>query len=140
MSIVSLALLASSIALLFLVFLFRYEARRGRKFLSGLRAHVDFFLLKIRHFFNVRLLAWGRYFIRQIGHYILHTLLTGAIASLASLEERLRTIARSNRAIAKRSDKERSHINRLEEIALHKMEVALSEEEKRIRRRKSLEG
>ncbi len=134
------AFITSAIVLGFVVILFRIERRRGRRFFGGLRSHVDFWFLKIRHVFNVRLRNWGRYFIRQVGHYFLHTFLTGAIATLSGLEERLRTTLRANRAFAKRSDKERSEMNKLDEIALHKMEVALSEEEKRIRRRKSLEG
>jgi hypothetical protein len=75
-----------------------------------------------------------------VGHYFLHTFLTGAIATLSGLEDKLRTTLRANRALAKRSDTERSEMNKLDEIALHKMEIALSEEEKRIRRRQSLEG
>ena len=73
-------------------------------------------------------------------HYFLHTSLTGTIASLSVLVDRLRTIAQTNRTLAKKSDQERSQMNKLEEVALHKIEVALTEEEKRVRRRKSLEG
>lgn len=134
------ALIVSSFILLAFILLFFSERKRGRRFASGMRSHLDFWLLKIRHMFNVRLRNWGRYFIRQIGHYFVHTFLTGIIVSLGNVEEKLRTIARSNRALAKKSDKERSEMNKLDEIALHKMEVALSDEEKRIRRKKSLEG
>ncbi len=134
------AFLASSIVLLGVLFIFRIERSRKKRFFGGVRSHLDFWLLKIRHMFNVRLRNWGRYFIRQIGHYFLHTFLTGAIMSLSNIEEKLRTIARSNRVLAKKSDKERSELNKLDEVALHKMEVALSEEEKRIRRKRSLEG
>jgi hypothetical protein len=49
-------------------------------------------------------------------------------------------MARSNRMLAKKSDKERTQRNKLEEVALHKLEVALTEEEKRIRKRQSIEG
>ena len=134
------ALGISSLALLFLVILFRGEHSRGKRFLGGFRSHLDFWLLKVRHTFNVRFRNWSRFFIRQIIHYFLHTFLTGAIATLDTLEERLKNIARSNRVLAKKSDKERSEINKLEEVALHKLEVALTEEEKRIRKRESIEG
>lgn len=130
----------SSLVLLMLTLLFFAEQNRGRRFLGGLRSHFDFWLLKVRHMFNVRLRNWSRYFVRQIIHYFLHTVLTSAIALLDALEERLKMIARSNRVLAKKSDKERSQMNTLEEVALHKLEVALSEEEKRIRKRQSIEG
>ncbi len=132
--------LITSFALVTLILFFRYERKRGKRFFDSARSHVDFWLLKIRHTFNVRLRNWSRYFIRQIGHYFLHTTLTGTIRTLDGIEGKLKTIAHSNRTLAKKSDKERTHMNKLEEIALHKMEVALSEKEKRVRRQKSLEG
>jgi hypothetical protein len=134
------AFLTSAFVLIVILIVFRIERSRGKRFLGGLRSHIDFWLLKVRHMFNVRLRNWSRYFLRQIGHYFLHTFLTGAIASLSMTEEKLRTIARSNRVLAKRSDRERTQKNKLEEVALHKLEVALTEEEKRIRKRRSLEG
>jgi hypothetical protein len=90
--------------------------------------------------FNVRLRTWGRYFIRQIIHYFVHTFLTGVVGGLSRIEKSLTAIARSNRALARTSERERSSMSKLEEVALHKMEVALTDEEKRIRRKKSLEG
>ncbi len=137
----SLTSLAISFGILFVVVLFfAHERRRGKRYLDGLRTHVDFWLLKVRHWWNVGMRTWGRYFFRQIIHYFLHTFLTGIIASLTALVERLKSIARTNRTLAKKSDKERTEMNKLEAVALHKLEVALTEEEKRIRRKKSLEG
>ncbi len=127
--------------LLFIVLLlFKSEAKRGIRFLPQARTHLDFWLLKIRHTFNVRLRAWGRYFIRQILHYFIHTFLTGIVRGLGQIEKSLILVARSNRALARKSERERSSMNKLEEIALHKIEVSLTDEEKRIRRSKSLEG
>lgn len=133
------ALLSSSVVVLLITLLFRAETRRGVRYLDGFRSHLDFWLLRIRHMFNVRLRNWSRYFIRQIIHYFLHTVLTGAIHTLDGLEEKLKTVARSNRALAKKSDRERTQLNKLEELALHKLEMSLTEEEKRIRRQRSLE-
>jgi len=78
--------------------------------------------------------------IRETLQYFFHTILRGSIGTLRVLEERLKSILRRNRSLAKKSDIERKERNTLEELALHKMEVALSEKEKRIRRQKSLEG
>lgn len=135
-----LILIPSGFVLIVILCIFRVERTRGKRYFSGIRSHLDFLLLKVRHMFNVRLRNWSRYFIRQVIHYFLHTMLTGTIKSLDSVEEKLKTIARSNRAIAKKSDQERSQRNKLEEIALHKLEVSLTEKEKRIRRQRSLEG
>ena len=134
------AVLVSAGALIVTLALFQSEERRGTRFFHTIRTHLDFWLLKIRHMFNVRLRAWGRYFIRQIIHYFVHTILTGAVHSLSQIEKGLTAVARSNRAIARKSERERSSMNHLEEVALHKIEMALTDEEKRIRRRKSLEG
>lgn len=133
-------LIASTVVLILVVTLFSYERIRGVRFLGTIRAHVDFRLLKIRHNWNVGVRNWGRYFVRQIIHYFFHTLLTSLIQSLKSLEDKLKTVARSNRAMARKSEHERTSMNKLEEVALHKMEVTLTEEEKRVRRQKSLEG
>ncbi len=134
------SLCVSLLLLGLLLFLFSVERRRGVRFLSGVRSHIDFTLLKIRHSWNVGIRNWGRYFLRQVIHYFFHTMLTGTIHGLTALEERLKTVARTNRALARKSERERSTLNKLEEVALHKLEVSLTEEEKRIRRQKSLEG
>jgi len=131
--------LISAAALFIILLLFRAEEKRSIRFLNGPRTHIDFLLLKIRHTFNVRLRAWGRYFIRQILHYFVHTFITGVVSTLSHIEKSLILIARSNKALARKSEHERTSRNKLEEIALHKMEVSLTEEEKRIRRTKSLE-
>jgi hypothetical protein len=129
----------SSTLLIAMLVMFSHERRRGKRYLDNLRSHLDFYLLKIRHSFNMGIRNWGRYFIRQILHYFVHTLLTGAIRSLATIEERLKTVARSNRALARKSERERTTMNKLEEVALHKLEMTLTDEEKRIRRHESLE-
>lgn len=134
------AVLVSALALTATLMLFRAEERRGMRFFRGARTHVDFWLLKVRHTFNVRFRAWGRYFIRQIIHYFVHTTITGIVEWLARTEKTLAAIARSNRALARKSERERTSMNKLEEMAIHKMEMALTDEEKRVRRTKSLEG
>ncbi len=134
------SLIASCGVLLILVFLFLKESRRGARFFEGGRVYLDFWILKVRHILGVRFRRWGQYMIRQVLQYLLHTFLRGTIESLALAEERLRGLLRSNRTLAKKSDVERTTKNKLEEIAIHKMEVALSEKEKRIRRQQSLEG
>ncbi len=134
------SLVASSVALVLVAAFFSHEQRRGVRYIDSIRAHTDFRLLKMRHAWNVGIRNWGRYFVRQVIHYFFHTLLTGTIQGLVALEDRLKSVARTNRALSRKSEKERTSTNRLEEIALHKMEVTLTDEEKRIRKQKSLEG
>lgn len=123
-----------------LVVLYRIERARNARFLDTARSYLDFWILKVEHLVSVRFRSWGQYVLRQILQYFFHTLLRGGIRSLNALQERLKTVLRSNRTLAKKSDAERTEKNKLEEIALHKMEVALSEKEKRIRKQRSLEG
>jgi hypothetical protein len=134
------SLVATSIALILFTTLTSHEARRGVRYFGSFRSHVDFYLLKVRHSWNVGIRNWGRFFVRQIIHYFFHTMLTGTIKSLTVIEDRLRSVARTNRALARKSEKERTSKNKLEEIALHKLEMTLTDEEKRIRKQKSLEG
>lgn len=134
------AVLVSAGVLAVTLAIFSKEERRGKRYFENTRTHIDFWLLKIRHTFNVRLRAWGRYFVRQIIHYFVHTFLTGTLRGLAQIEKTITAIARSNKALAQKSERERSSTNKLEAIALHKMEVSLTEEEKRVRRKRSLEG
>lgn len=135
-----LSLLISSVILIVLVVVFRFEKNRGRRVVDRFRTYIDFWLLKIRHMILVRFRAWGTYMIRQVLQYLFHTLLRGSIRSLSALEGRLKAILRSNKTLAKKSDIERNTKNMLEEVALHKMEVALTEKEKRIRKQQSIEG
>lgn len=135
-----LLLLVSGAVLIVLILVFRGEERRGERFFDRARTHVDFWILKLRHMVGVRFRTWGRYVIRQILQYLFHTLLRGSIRSLDVLEERLKDMLRRNKSLAKKSDIERTTKNKLEEIALHKLEVALTEKEKRIRKQQSIEG
>lgn len=135
-----LTLLVTSVILGACIFLLRSEEKRGERFLERFRAHADFWVLRVRHSSSVRMRLWSTYVIRETLQYFFHTILRGSIGTLRVLEERLKSILRRNRSLAKKSDIERKERNTLEELALHKMEVALSEKEKRIRRQKSLEG
>ncbi len=130
----------SFFVLVVLVVLFNREKKRGDRFLGGVRSHVDFWILKLKHTLFVQFRPWSQYVIRQIMQYLFHTFLRGIIRSLSSLEERLKFVLRTNKTLAKKTEAERTVRNKLDEIALHKLEVALSEKEKRIRRKNSLEG
>jgi hypothetical protein len=134
------AVFLSLAAVLLLEFLFRVERAWGRRFFSFAREHLDYYLLKIAHAFLKFYRSLSRDVLRQIVHYFFHTLLKRILELLGATERKVKDIMRSNRSFAKRSEHERATRNKLEEIALHKMEVALTDEEKRRHKEKSLHG
>jgi hypothetical protein len=127
-------------AIFALTFLFSLERKRGRRLFAFTREHIDYWLLKIGHAFLKFYRGTGRNVVRQIAHYFFHTMLMGVLAFLERGEKRVKHLMRSNKTLAKKSEREGATRNKLEEIALHKMEVALSDEEKRRHREKSLHG
>ncbi len=135
-----LSIFISALLLCVLVLLFRHEENRGIRPLARIRTRADFLVLEIKHFFHTRLRRKSHFVIKQIFHYIVHTLLTRSIYFLSRTEMWLKSLVNSNKTLAKRSERERVTRNKLEEIALHKMEVALTEDEKKKHKDKMLQG
>lgn len=130
----------SGAIVLLLVFLYRYEARRGTRLYASLRVHIDFWILKMDHLFQKFFKRASRDIIRQVLHYFFHSIFSFVLMLLERIERGIKEVLRSNRSLARKSHRERTTRNKLEEIALHKMEVALSEEEKRKHKEKHLNG
>lgn len=140
MSPVVIGLIVSAIAVAVLSLLFGYEGRRGRRFFERGRTHVDFFTLKVVHFFN-RITTFLRSdFWRQIIHYGFHSLLRFVLGGVKKSEKSLRTVMRANKTLAKNAQRESATRTKLEEVALHKLSTALTEKEKKERRDKTLQG
>lgn len=133
-------LLVSAAIVALLLAIFRVEESRGRRFAEYVREHFDFAVLKSQHALHVFFGTFSRGVVRQSLHFIFHTLLTGLLAFVSGIEFTVKEALRSNRALARRSQRERKTRNKLDEIALHKIEVALSEEEKRRHKEKHLNG
>jgi len=81
----------------------------------------------------------GRDMPRQSVHYLFHGLLVSVLRFIKRLEVWLQTVLRSNRKLAERARTEVRTKNIFDEIAEHKASIALSEAEKKRRRRKLLE-
>lgn len=79
-------------------------------------------------------------FVRQAVHYLFHTLLRSILGLVKGSEKGLRNVMRINKTLARRAERESSTRSKLEEIAIHKAAHALTEDEKRIRRAKMLQG
>lgn len=140
MSIVSTGLILSAITVFLLSMLFRYEGERGVRIAERIRTHFDFLVLKAFHTMHAGIRFLGRDFIRQVLHYIFHTLLMGILRIVERLEKSLHTIMRTNKTLARTAKRENETRNKLEEIALHKVASALSEEEKKEHRDNMLSG
>ncbi len=131
-------MLGSGLGLIVLFLLFKAEAARGRRlFLGSFR---DFLDLKLRRQ-HERWDAWKQYVgassFRLFMHYVLHQLLGSILYLTRKLESGLSLLRKHNREIAKDVKNTRSD-NHLSHIAVHKANVALSEDEKRDLKHRSL--
>ncbi len=133
--------LAASLTLtIFLIMLFSHEGKRGTRFGDRVRRHADFFILKAAHTIHVGLRYVGRDALRQTAHYIFHTILSAVLTAIKRFENYLRNVIRSNKTIARNAERESESLSKLEEIALHKVASALTEEEKKVHKEKTLQG
>ncbi len=140
MSTLEIVFLVSVLSVLFLSILFRIEEKRSKRFGEHLRIRTDFVVLKATKYLHTALNYTGRDFIRQVAHYLFHTILRSVLEFTKRAEKGLRNVMRINKTLAKRAERESTTRTKLEEIALHKVETALTEDEKRIRREKELRG
>ena len=140
MSTLQIVFLASVFSVFALAVLFRIERKRGKRFGEYLRIRTDFFVLKATKYVHTALNYTGRDFIRQVIHYLFHTVLRSVLEFTKRAEKGLRNVIRINKTLAKRAEQESVTRTKLEEVALHKVATALTEDEKRIRREKELRG
>jgi hypothetical protein len=139
MDTITLGLLASACAVILLSLLFSYESRKGR-FLAGPRMRLDYLVLRLFRRIHAGIQHIGKNLFRQILHFIFHTILRLLLTSMQRVESSIQGMMRVNRVLAKNAERENAEHSKLEEVALHKMETALSEEEKRAHKEKVLEG
>lgn len=140
MNTVELGLLVSAVIVVFLIFLFRFEAKRGLRIADRIRTRLDFFVLQIVHSVHVSARLFFRKVLKQSVHFIVHTLLISILSTIKSFERRVTHMMRSNKSRAISSERKSKERNKLEEIAIHKLEVALSEEEKEKHKEAVLQG
>ncbi|MCF7816137.1 MAG: hypothetical protein K9M10_00735 [Candidatus Pacebacteria bacterium] len=133
-------LLITSSVLILLTVLFRYEEVRGVRFGERFRIRADFFVLKIVHSLRTKARFFRRDFLKQIFRYGFHTVLFFILRLIEGFEKWLRTVMRTNKTMARIAERESDTLNKLEEIAIHKIETSLTEEEKQIRKDKTLQG
>lgn len=123
-----------------LTFLFSYEEEKGVRLLPSFRAKLDYYALRLSRLCAHALDLVGSNSIRQIFHFILHSLLKGILYLNKKWEQVLRNMMRVNKSFARNAERERVARTKLEEVALHKMQTALTPEEKKKRKHTMLEG
>lgn len=133
-------LLASCVSVLTLSGLFLFERKRGTRIVPKLRQDADYFVLRLGHALHRAVEYVTVHLIRQVGHYMFHLVLSKVLNVTHALERALRSVMRTNKTLARTAERERASRTKLEEVALHKMEVALSEKERAIRKERALNG
>ncbi len=123
-----------------LLLLFRYERRKGVRVGEKVRQYIDFGAYIVHE--NFERISWfvGRDCVRQVFHYLFHTVLRVILSFLRRCEYALKNAMRVNKTLAKNVERENMERSKLEEIAIHKVENALSEEEKKVHKDKALKG
>ena len=123
-----------------LTFLFNHEEQRGMRLLPSVRARLDYYVVRATRVLSSVLDMVGSNSLRQIFHFILHALLKGILYINKKWEAALRNMMRVNKSFARTAERERVARTKLEEVALHKLQNALTPEEKKKRKHTMLEG
>ena len=140
MSSVLIGLCVSALLVVVLCVFFRHEHIRGVRYGEHIRARADLFVMKVEYNTHKVLRYIARDLVKQLGHYSFHTLLSATLALMTRGEKWLRNVMRVNKTLAKNAEPESTTRTKLEELALHKAEHALTEEEKKHHRDRSLNG
>ncbi len=140
MSTAAIGLAVSGAALALLLLFFRHEEKAGIRYFSRARIYADVLVLRAFRAFHDLFRFIGRDFVRGMFHYAFHKFLHGILVFLRRIEEGIRNAMRTNKTLAENIEVERETRTKLEEIAFHKAANALSEEEKRERKEKTLNG
>lgn len=134
------ALLAlSGISLALWVLLLMVEAHSGVRRLSRIREALDRLVQSGEARLAAHMPHFDRYYFKQTFHYVVHLLLSALLWSVGHVERGIKRIAHLNRSRARviREPKSDSHLGK---VLAHKEEIALSDEEKEVRKDAALRG
>lgn len=140
MDVVEVGLVASAVLSILFILFFRFESRRGIRVGERARIRLDFIVLDFAHKVHIATQEYLKRFLKQLGHFIVHSILAGILRLLRSVEKNISHVMRINKTRANRTEKRNAERNKLEEIALHKLETALTEEEKQKHKEAVLRG
>lgn len=124
---------------LFLAMVFVVERIRGKRYASRVRGALDQYFDEKREALAERIPMINHRFFRHLFHYIIHSVLSRFLKFLEWIERSVRAIVRLNRQKARVVIEPRpdSHLG---QVVVHKEETALTEKEKKARKRAALEG
>jgi hypothetical protein len=140
MGIIESGLIVSTVGAVLLAVLFAYEERQGTRIAARFRQYADYLALKAVRGVHAGVQYVTVHVVRQVGHYLFHVVLKGALAFMKRAERALTNVMRTNKTLARTAERERATRNKLEEIALHKMETALTEKERAKTKERALRG
>ncbi len=136
----SVGFFVSAFCAVLLILIFRFEERRGKRYGEHVRAGADLFILRIEHATHQTFTYIGGDLIKQIGYYAIHSVLRLVLSFLRKIERSVYNTMRVNKTLAKHAQYESEVRTKLEEVALHKAEHALTDEEKHAHKERSLRG
>lgn len=128
----------SILTLIFLLFLFRFEARRGARFFEGPRTSFDGVVSRVVTRLQKMGFVLGREPIRQSVHYLFHNFLQVLKGVLKRIETWIDGLLRTNKALAKKAADAKTTRSKLDEIAEHKAMTTLTPKERKIHKEKSI--
>jgi|GEM_PF-918495 len=132
------SLVVSVLALWGLVFLFRIEKNRQKRFLEEKRAVFDHTVTQTFLFIEHVTKPLRRDTLRHSLHYFFHRALHVLKQGLRALDARLDALLRTNRALARKVHRDSQETSKLQAIADHKLSTALSPEEQKSRKEKAI--
>lgn len=130
----------SALCVFGLLVLFRYEERKGIRFADQARLRFDYVVVTVSVHCKNALRFVSKDFLQQTLHYMLHTVLKYTVHGINRIEQGVRKMMHVNKTIAKKAERDSTTRSKLDEVALHKVATALTEEQKRVRKEKSLLG
>jgi len=145
--------LGSGLMALALLFLFRIERSRGKRFGEDFRSVLDTLVETVQHFFGRILPEVNSAFFQEFAHYIMHMVLSKALGFLRLLESVTLSVVRFNRTQALKL-RRRATVSDIEPVATapsassehlqaiheHKKNIELTEAQKVKRKNAALMG
>lgn len=141
MNIPLIGMAVSAAIIVLLSLLFRIERVSGFRICKRLRIRCDDVVDRSERVGSVFLKHISRDVVRQSIHFSFHTVLTTLLNFLDAMHAKIQVLVRTNKVMARRSRTAPGVTkNKLDEIAEHKISVALSDEEKKEHKERLLNG
>lgn len=139
MQLTLLTLGVSGSVLMLLAFLYRIEESRGRRFFPRMRSGFDQFVVWLYTGLSHVSKMLGRDTIRHTIHFVFHQGLKMLRNIFRLLERKTDQLLRANKELAKRTLTQEGGVRtKLEEMGHHKLDTALTQRERRVRKEKSI--